>query len=245
MNITQRIYQFSLLTAILACCSAAFSETYTLTARQTPNDAVFDGKTYLQLDSTDKLIVTATNAQLYFVSAPSATLYCNIDISGNYGTEKTGKFRMQMAADALVNLYGTVNLTGATYIGSHNWKSNQGVLTFNSLITGDGGLIVAPGYLTQVHLNNTSSVNNYKGNTQIGSSGMYNNSSVTTYPGTLVLDADEQIPDVITAGSASTGNLVLNSWSDSSSRLTSTLNLNGHTETVNGLVSSDSLSVIT
>ncbi|MBR0239308.1 MAG: autotransporter-associated beta strand repeat-containing protein [Thermoguttaceae bacterium] len=240
-------FAFLAFAAILFASVTAFAEnkTYTLTARQTPNDAVFDGNTYLQLDSTDKLVVTAANAQLYFAGVSSAELYCNIDISGNYGTEKTGKFRMQMAANAPVNLNGTVNLIGDSYIGSHDWKANQGVLTFNSLITGDGGLIVAPGYLTQVHLNNTSSVNNYKGNTQIGSSGMYNNSSVTTYPGTLVLDADEQIPDVITAGSASTGNLVLNSWSDSSSRLTSTLNLNGHTETVNGLVSSDSLSVIT
>ena len=240
-------FAFLAFAAILFASVTAFADnqTYSLTTRIKPTEAVFDGKTYLELDSTDKLVVTATNAQLYFTGVSSAELYCNIDISGNYGTEKTGKFRMQMAANAPVNLNGTVNLIGDSYIGSHDWKANQGVLTFNSLITGDGGLIVAPGYLTQVHLNNTSSVNNYKGNTQIGSSGMYNNSSVTTYPGTLVLDADEQIPDVITAGSASTGNLVLNSWSDSSSRLTSTLDLNGHTETVNGLVSSDSLSVIT
>ncbi|MBQ3350957.1 MAG: autotransporter-associated beta strand repeat-containing protein [Thermoguttaceae bacterium] len=240
-------FAFLAFAAILFASVTAFADnqTYSLTTRIKPTEAVFDGKTYLELDSTDKLVVTATNAQLYFTGVSSAELYCNIDISGNYGTEKNGKFRMQMAANAPVNLNGTVNLIGDSYIGSHDWKANQGVLTFNSLITGDGGLIVAPGYLTQVHLNNTSSVNNYKGNTQIGSSGMYNNSSVTTYPGTLVLDADEQIPDVITAGSASTGNLVLNSWSDSSSRLTSTLNLNGHTETVNGLVSSDSLSVIT
>ncbi|MBR5160569.1 MAG: autotransporter-associated beta strand repeat-containing protein, partial [Thermoguttaceae bacterium] len=74
---------------------------------------------------------------------------------------------------------------------------------------------------------------------------MYNNSSNSTYPGTLVLDADEQIPDVLTAGSSATGNLVLSSWSDASDRLTSTLNLGWHTETVNGLVCSDSLSVIT
>ncbi len=224
--------------------SIAFADTYTLTTRYTPNDAPFDGKTYTQLDSTDKLVVTANNAQLYFTGVSSATLECNIDISGNR-SDRTGKFRMQMAANAPVNINGTVNLVGNTIIASHNWSTNQGKLTFNGLITGDGGLIVAPGYLTQVHLNNTQSVNNYKGNTQIGSTDIYNNSNVTTYAGTLVLEADEQIPDVLTAGSASTGNLVLYSWTDASSRLTSTLNLNGHTETVNGLVTTDSLSVVT
>ena len=230
--------------AVLFTSVVAFADnqTYTLTARYKPNQASFGGKTYTQLDSTDKLIVTNDNAQLYFNGVASADLYCDIDISGNYGTEKTGKFRMQMAANAPVNLYGTVNLTGNTYIGSHSTNDNQGDLYFNSLVTGNGGLIVAPGYLTEVYLNNQSSVNNYKGNTQIGSSGMYNNGN---YAGTLILEADEQIPDVLTAGSASTGNLVLYSWSDSSSRLTSTLNLNGHTETVNGLVTTDSLSVVT
>ena len=107
-------FAFLAFAAILFASVTAFAEnkTYTLTARQTPNDAVFDGNTYLQLDSTDKLVVTAANAQLYFAGVSSAELYCNIDISGNYGTEKTGKFRMQMAANAPVNLNGTVNLLG-------------------------------------------------------------------------------------------------------------------------------------
>ena len=137
-----------------------------------------------------------------------------------------------------------MNLVGNTKIASHNWSSNQGYLYFNGQITGVGSLIVSPGYLSQVHLNNTSSINNYQGNTQIGSSGVYNNSSVTTYAGTLVLEADEQIPDVLTAGSTSTGKLVMYSWEDASDRLTSTLDLNGHTETDNGLVCTDTLSVI-
>ena len=67
---------------------------------------------------------------------------------------------------------------------------------------------------------------------------MYKNGN---YAGTLILEADEQIPDVINAGSAATGNLVFYSWSGQ----VSTLNLNGHTETVNGLVTTDNLSVVT
>ncbi len=237
------------LTTTLFIGSAA-AETYSLTTRVKPGEAgaggLPSGKTYCDLTSSDTVNVTAANAQLYFTGADSATLNCNIVISGDgYGSEKTGKFRMQMAANGPVNINGTVNLTGEAKIGSHNWSSNQGILYFNNILTGDGGLTVAPGYLTKVHLANTSSVNNYKGNTQIGSSGMYNNSGVTTYAGTLVLDADEQIPDVLTAGTTSTGKLVMYSWEDASNRLTSTLNLNGHTETVNGIVCSDNLSVIT
>ena len=237
------------LTATLFIGSAA-AETYSLTTRVKPGEAgaggLPSGKTYCDLTSSDTVNVTAANAQLYFNGVDSATLNCNINISGNaYGSEKTGKFRMQMAASAPVNLNGTVTLAGNTTIGSHNWSSNQGYLYFNGQITGAGSLIVAPGYLSQVHLSNTNSVNNYQGNTQIGSSGCYNNSSVTTYAGTIVLDADEQIPDVLTAGTTSTGKLVMYSWEDASNRLTSTFDLNGHTETINGIVCSDNLSVIT
>ena len=236
------------LTAALFIGSAA-AETYSLTTRVKPGEAgaggLPSGKTYCDLTSSDTVNVTAANAQLYFTGVSSATLNCNITISGNaYGTEKTGKFRMQMAASAPVNLNGTVTLAGNTTIGSHNWSSNQGYLYFNGQITGAGGLIVAPGYLSQVHLSNTSSVNNYQGNTQIGSSGCYNNSGITTYGGTIVLDADEQIPDVLTAGTTSTGNLVMYSFEDASNRLTSTFDLNGHTETINGLVCTDTLSII-
>ena len=244
--------RFALAVALTAMLfmGSAFAETYSLTTRVMINEAgaggLPSGKTYCDLTSADTVNATAADAQFYFTGANSATLNCNINISGNaYGAEKTGKFRMQMAANAPVNLNGTVNLTGNTFIGSHNWATNQGILYFNNLITGAGALIVAPGYLTQVHLNNTSSINNYRGNTQIGSSDMYNNSGITTYPGSVVLDADEQIPDVITAGSSATGNLVFYSWADGSNRLTSTLDLNGHTETVNALICSDSLSVIT
>ena len=178
-----------------------------------PTEAVFDGKTYSQLSSDDKLIVTAANAQIYFTGP--ATLLCSVDVSGNaYGSEKTGKLRMQMAADGVANFNGTVNLVGDTVVASHDWRSNFGTMKFNSLVTGAGSLIIAPGYLSTVRLNNTSSVNNYKGNTQIGSTGVYNNSGNTNYPGTVYLDADEQFPDVLTAGSTCTGNLVLNSWDD-------------------------------
>ncbi len=231
-------------TAVFSCVGSAFAVDYTLTTRVKPTEAVFDGKTYTQLDSSDKIIVTSGNAQIWLTT--SATLNCSVDISGkSYGSEKTGKLRMQMGASDVANFNGTVNLVGDTYIGSHGWQSNQGTLYFNSQITGAGALIVAPGRYSVVHLNNTTSANNYQGNTQIGSTDMYNNSGNTNYGGTIILDADEQIPDVLTAGSTCVGNLVLNSWDDASGRLTSTLDLNGHTETVNGLVSSDTLSVVT
>ena len=254
MIVTKRSFdavRFALAVALTATLfiGSAYADTYSLTTRVKPNEAgaggLPSGKTYCDLTSSDTVNVTAANAQLYFTGVNSATLNCNIVISGDgYGSEKTGKFRMQMAANGPININGTVNLTGEAKIGSHNWSSNQGILYFNNILTGNGGLTVAPGYLSKVHLANTSSVNNYKGNTQIGSSGMYNNSGVTTYAGTLVLDADEQIPDVLTAGSTSTGALVMYSWADGSNRLTSTLDLNGHTETINGLVCTDALSVI-
>ena len=254
MIVTKRSFgavRFALAVALTATLfiGTAAAETYSLTTRVKPNEAgaggLPSGKTYCDLTSSDTVNVTAANAQLYFNGVGSATLNCNINISGNaYGSEKTGKFRMQMAASAPVNLNGTVTLAGNTTIGSHNWSSNQGYLYFNGQITGAGSLVVAPGYLSQAHLNNTNSVNNYQGDTQIGSSGMYNNSGITTYAGTLVLDADEQIPDVLTAGSASKGKLVMYSWADGSNRLTSTFDLNGHTETVNGLACTDTLSVI-
>ena len=236
------------LTATLFIGSAA-AETYSLTTRVKPTEAgaggLPSGKTYCDLTSSDTVNVTAANAQLYFMDSSAVTLNCNIEIKGDsYGSEKTGKFRMQMNQSVPVYLNGTVNLVGDTRIASHAWQNNQGFLYFNGQVTGVGSLVAAPGYLTEVHLSNTNSVNNYQGNTQIGSSGVYNNSGVTTYAGTLVLDADEQIPDVLTAGSTSTGNLVMYSWEDASNRLTSTLNLNGHTETINGLVCTDTLSVI-
>ena len=243
--------RFALAVALAATLfiGSASAETYSLTTRVKPSEAgaggLPSGKTYCDLTSSDTVNVTAANAQFYFNGVDSATLDCNIEISGDgYGNEKTGKFRMQMGSSAPVYLNGTVNLLGATKIASHNWSSNQGYLYFNGKITGAGSLVVAPGYLSEVHLNNTNSVNNYQGNTEIGSTGVYNNSGVTTYAGTLVLEADEQIPDVLTAGSSATGNLVLSSWSDASDRLTSTLKLGWHTETVNGLVCTDSLSVI-
>lgn len=232
-------------TAVFSCVGSAFAVDYTLTTRVKPTEAVFDGKTYNELTSVDKLIVTANAAQIYLTGA-NATLDCNVDVSGkSFGSEKTGKIRMQMSSAQVANFNGTVNLVGDTYIGSHGWQSNQGTLYFNSQITGAGALIVAPGRYSVVHLNNTTSANNYQGNTQIGSTDMYNNSGNTNYGGTIILDADEQIPDALTVGASCAGNLVMMSWADGSDRLTSTLNLNGHTETVNGLVSADHLSVIT
>ncbi|MBR6435401.1 MAG: autotransporter-associated beta strand repeat-containing protein, partial [Thermoguttaceae bacterium] len=243
--------RFALAVALTASLfiGSAVAETYSLTTRVKPSEAgaggLPSGKTYCDLTSSDTVNVTAANAQLYFMGSSAVTLNCNIEISGNsYGSELTGKFRMQMNPSVPVYLNGTVNLVGDTRIASHNWSSNQGFLYFNGQITGVGSLTAAPGYLSEVHLSNTNSVNNYQGNTQIGSSGVYNNSGVTTYAGTLVLDADEQIPDVLTAGSASKGNLVMYSWAGESNRLISTLDLNGHTETVNGIVCTDTLSVI-
>lgn len=231
--------------AVFSCGGQSFAVDYTLTTRVKPTEAVFDGKTYNELTSDDKLIVTANAAQIWLTGA-NATLNCNVDVSGkSYGSEKTGKIRMQMSSAQVANFNGTVNLVGDTYIGSHGWQSNQGTLYFNSQITGAGALIVAPGRYSVVHLNNTTSANNYQGNTQIGSTDMYNNSGNTNYGGTIILDADEQIPDALTVGASCAGNLVMMSWADGSDRLTSTLNLNGHTETVNGLVSADHLSVIT
>lgn len=234
-----------LFSVVFSCVDRVSGTDYTLTTRVKPNEAVFDGKTYTQLTSDDKLIVTANAAQIYLTGA-NATLDCNVDVSGqSFGSEKTGKIRMQMSSAQVANFNGTVNLVGDTYIGSHGWQSNQGTLYFNSQITGAGALIVAPGRYSVVHLNNTTSANNYQGNTQIGSTDMYNNSGNTNYGGTIILDADEQIPDALTMGSSCAGNLVMMSWADESDRLTSTLNLNGHTETVNGLVCADHLSVIT
>ena len=217
------------------------AETYTLTSRIKPTEAGINGlpsgKTYCDLTSADTLNVTGANAQLYFVS--SGNLDCNIIISGNaYGNEKTGKIRLQTES-TVVNLNGMVTLAGDTTVGSGYWGGNHGKLYFNGQITGAGALIVGAGAPTMVYLNNTSaSKNDYAGNTQIGATGMYGHSGIPTYGGTLVLQVNEQIPD-----GAGKGNLVLMSWEDT--RLRSKLDLNGHTETVNGLVSTDTWSVVT
>ncbi len=225
---------------------STFAETYTLTNRVKPTEAGINGlpsgKKLADLTSADTLNVTGGNAQLYFDS--STDLNCNIVISGNAnGTEKTGKFRLQNSS-TVVNLNGMVTLAGDTAIGSHAWQGNQGKLYFNNQITGTGALLIAPSAASSVYLNNTTAnKNNYAGNTQIGNSGMYNNSGVTNYGGSVYLQADEQIPDALTAGVSSVGNLVLMSWEDT--RLRSKLDLDGHTETVNGLVSADTWSVVT
>jgi len=224
----------------------AFAENYTLTNRVKPTEAGINGlpagKKLADLTAGDTLNVTGGNAQLYFDS--SADMNCNIIISGNArGSEKTGKFRLQNSS-TVVNLNGMVTLAGDTAVGSHVWQSSQGKLYFNNQITGTGALLIAPSSASSVYLNNTgANKNNYTGNTQIGNSGMYNNSGVTNYGGSVYLLADEQIPDTVTAGASAVGNLVLMSWEDT--RLRSKLDLNGHTETVNGLVSADTWSVVT
>ena len=98
------------LTATLFISSAS-AETYSLTTRVKPGEAgaggLPSGKTYCDLTSSDTVNVTTPNAQLYFNGVDSATLDCNIEISGKTANngEKTGKFRMQMGVDAPVNLY--------------------------------------------------------------------------------------------------------------------------------------------
>ena len=219
----------------------AFAETYTLTARTFPTEAGINGlpagKTYCDLTSADTLNVTANAAQLYFIS--SADVNCNIVISGmGQNGENTGKIRMQ-GSGTVVNLNGMVTLAGDTTIGSHDWNGTHGSLYFNGQITGSGAFITAPGARTNVYLNNqTANRNDYAGNTQIGGTGMYANSGNPNYGGTVILQANEQVPD-----GAGKGNLVLMSWEDT--RLRSKLDLNGHTETVNGLVSTDTWSVVT
>ncbi len=222
MTFTHRIYQFALLSAILACCSAAFAEEVTLTARTYPTDVGKNGlpagKTYCDLTADDLLIVTQANAQLYLSS--SADLVVPIVISGNAtGSEKTGKFRLQEAG-TVVNINGPVTLAGNTAVGAHTNNSN-GKIYFNNQITGSGAFIIGSGTGVNVYFSNeTTNANNYAGNTQIGENGMYINPA----SGFLNLGANEQIPN----GSGK-GNLVmLNS---------SVLNMNSFTETVNGLVS--------
>lgn len=222
MSIIHRIYQFALLSAILACCSAAFAEEVTLTARTYPTDVGKNGlpagKTYCDLTADDLLIVTQANAQLYLSS--SADLVVPIVISGNAtGSEKTGKFRLQEAG-TVVNINGPVTLAGNTAVGAHTNNSN-GTIYFNNQITGSGAFIIGSGTGVNVYFSNeTTNANNYAGNTQIGENGMYINPA----SGILNLGANEQIPN----GSGK-GNLVmLNS---------SVLNMNSFTETVNGLAS--------
>ena len=239
--------------AVLLTSVASFADTYTLTARTEPQqtgvNGLPEGKSYCDLTSSDTLIVTATGAQLYFNR--SANLAVPITVSGfGDGTgayHATGKFRMQNSG-TVVNLNGLVNLAGDTFIGSHDPVGNQGTLNFNNQITGSGGLITCIGTNGYVHLNNTSqtNLNNYQGNTQLGYPEMYNYNTYRPYAGVVYLDANEQIPDALTAGASATGNLILNSYT--SNNQISKLYLGNHTETVNGLVSEDTgtaLSIIT
>ena len=238
MNFTKRIYQFALLSAVLACFSTAFAEDVSLTARTYPTDVGKNGlpagKTYCAptspeandgLTADDRLFVTSASAQLYFTT--SADLVVPIFISGNAtGSEKTGKFRLQNAG-TYVNINGPVTLEGDTAVGSHT-NGASGEIHFNNQITGDGAFIVGSGTGAKVYFNNqTGTPNNYKGNTQIGENGMYINPA----SGVVYLEASEQIPN-----GANAGNLVmLNS---------STFYLGSYTETVNGLESSSANTTI-
>ena len=229
MNFTKRIYQFALLSAVLACFSIAFAEDVSLTTRTYPTDVGKNGlpagKTYCDLTADDRLFVTEYNAQLYFTT--SADLVVPIFISGNsYGTEKTGKFRLQNN-NVVVNINGPVTLEGDTAIGSHT-NNDTGEIHFNNQITGSGALVIGSGMTNKVYLNNTTgNANNYTGNTQIGENGMYINPA----SGMVYLSAGEQIPN-----GANAGNLVmLNS---------STFYMQGYSETVNGLNSADVNSTI-
>ena len=233
------IYTFSIAILAAALLSAAASaDTYTLTTRVKPNEAGVGGlpagTTYCDLTSDDTIVVTAANAQIWLTAG--ATLNCNIDISGiSYGSERTGKIRLQGTNSSVSHLTGVVNLLGDTAIGSHAPTGAYGTLYFDNQITGDGGLIVAAGTAAPTYLNASPSSNNYKGNTQLGHPEMYKNGGTQPYAGTLYLNANEQIPDANTAGADAVGNLVMNSYSGQISKLY----LNGHTETVNGLVSAD------
>lgn len=229
MNFTHRIYQFALLSAILACCSAAFAEDVTLTARTYPTDVGKNGlpagKTYCDLTAEDRLFVTSANAQFYFDS--SADLVVPIFISGNAtGSEKTGKFRLQNGS-TVVNINGPVTLEGDTAIGSHT-NGASGSIYFNNQISGVGAFIIGSGTGANVYFSNsTTNANNYAGNTQIGENGMYINPA----SGIAYLGANEQFPH-----GEGKGNLVmLNS---------SVLNMNSFTETVNGLESTSGSTTI-
>ena len=245
--------------AVLISSVAAFAENVTLTGRVTPTDSgsggLPTGVSIRDLTANDTLTVTATGAQLYFNT--SVDLAVPITVSGfGDGTgayHSTGKFRMQNSG-TVVNLNGLVTLAGDTYIGSHSTTGNQGTLNFNTQITGAGGLITCVGTNGYVHLNNASptNLNNYQGHTQLGYPEMYNYTSYRPYAGVVYLDANEQIPDALTAGASATGNLVMNSYTfdngNSIDNQISKLYLGNHTETVNGLVSEDTgtaLSVIT
>ena len=238
MNFTKRIYQFALLSAVLACFSTAFAEDVSLTARTYPTDVGKNGlpagKTYCAptspeandgLTADDRLFVTSASAQLYFTS--SADLVVPIFISGNAtGSEKTGKFRLQNSG-TYVNINGPVTLEGDTAVGSHT-NGASGEIHFNNQITGDGAFIVGSGTGAKVYFNNqTETPNNYKGNTQIGENGMY----ISSASGVVYLSASEQIPN-----GANAGNLVmLNS---------STFYMQGYSETVNGLESASANTTI-
>ena len=235
--------------------NSVYAETYTIEARQRidqNNSLIVNGSTVTQkitsLTSADTLVGTLPNAQIWlYTTSANATynLNCNIDISGNSQQgELTGKIRINMPSSTKANINGTVNLTGDTAIGSANQTGALGSLYFYNQITGEGGLTVCAGTGGLVYLNNSNSnYNNYKGNTQLGHPAMYKTLTTTQpYAGIVYLNADEQIPDANTAGAAAVGNLIINSYSSSQP---SKLYLNGHTETVNGLVSSDAYSTIT
>ena len=228
-----------------------YAETYTIEARQRidqDNSLIVNGSTVSKritsLTSADTLVVTHENAQIWLYTTSNNATYnlnCNIDISGySQQGELTGKIRIDLKSSSKANINGIVNLTGDTTIGSADPTEARGTLYFYNQITGNGKLTICPGTGNPVYLNNaTSNYNNYKGDTQLGHPSMHGSKS---YAGIVYLNADEQIPDVNTAGNAAVGNLIINSYSSSQP---SKLYLNGHTETVNGLVSSDAYSTIT
>lgn len=166
-------------------------------------------------------ITIGEGGQLYD-SKSNYTLSNTINIIGGAGGSGTVLFNRPAAIRAngrTLTLSGTINLLGDASV--------DGTLIFTGQITGNGAFQVgttsnSASPSPSVTLNNaTANPNNYTGNTIITE-------------GTLTLGASNQLPDAV-SNVNDVGNLILNS-----SQSAATLNLNGFSDTINGLSSSGS-----
>lgn len=160
----------------------------------------------------------ATDRAGIYISTANQTLSNPITANTGLGTDRVGTFRVDAANFTLPGLL-TANLADMTFS-----TNGTGSVNATGKITGTGGLRLLShtlgGTSLTVNLNNAAQDNDYAGNTTIND----NAQSARSY--TLALGAANQIPN-----GAGKGNVIINTNGSGVGRL----NLNGFSETINGL----------
>ncbi|MEI6644845.1 MAG: autotransporter-associated beta strand repeat-containing protein [bacterium] len=150
-------------------------------------------------------LVSTDKAGIFLVSPGPCMIPNDIVVNSNLGNDHGGNFRFDGVGNILS---GTITAN----VDSRFWAETIGGATVTGRITGPGGINIGNdggGAAMTLTLNSSSSPNDYNGNTTI-----QNNNA------TLLLGANNQIPNGSGKGSVS---------------ITGILDLNGYSDTINGL----------